>query len=450
LIITIASPPKISDGELHPRRAITRISIAMPARQLFATTFPRPTHRRVIFYSHDTYGLGHIRRTLCLVRAFLEEEPEADVLLATGSPVIERLPIPQGVQVLSLKPVVKTGADRYEARDGSMNRRAVIAHRSAQLLGAVRFFRPDALVVDHAPLGMKGELAAALEFLRRQVPWVRVVLGLRDILDEPEVVRRTWREQGVYEALDRYYDRILVYGEQRHFALDREYALPPSVRRKLEFTGYIRKRERLLHPALARAELGIAPGATLLLATVGGGGDGFELLLSTAAAIPLLRRQRPDLQAILVTGPLMGEDQQRAITAAVERLPDVRLFAFVPHLTSLIGTSDVVVTMAGYNTVTEILALGRRGVLVPRTAPRREQWIRARLLSRHGLVHMLGPERATPQRLAETVARSLASHARRPSADLVAFEGAEHAVAAIRSLLASDEAQSFKTAGKSR
>src|SRR5262249_52301990 len=127
-----------------------------------------------------------------------------------------------------------------------------------------------------------------------------------------------------------------------------------------------------------------------------------------------------------------------------------RLFDFVPHLTSLIAASDVVVTMAGYNTVTEILALGRRAVLVPRIAPRREQWIRARLLSRHGLVHMLAPDRATPQRLAETVERSLARHALRPSADLVAFEGAEPAVAAIRALLSSDEAQSLQTAGKSR
>src|SRR5215472_14109748 len=71
--------------------------------------------RRVMFYSHDTYGLGHIRRTLCLVGALLAHEQKAEVLLATGSPVIDRLAIPPGVRLVQLKPVVKTAAETYEA-----------------------------------------------------------------------------------------------------------------------------------------------------------------------------------------------------------------------------------------------------------------------------------------------------------------------------------------------
>lgn len=414
--------------------------------QLTALPIARPTTKhRLIFYSHDTYGLGHIRRTLCIVQAFLEEEPSADVLLATGSPVLEQLAIPSRVQILALKPVVKTGVERYEARDGSMDRRRVLAYRSAQLLGAMRFFRPDLLVVDHAPLGMKGELVRALEFLRHQLPDARTMLGLRDILDEPEVVRRTWREQGVYGALERYYDRILVYGEQRHFAVDREYALPPSVRSKLEFTGYIRKNDPVRPAEAMRRELGVSLGAPLLLATIGGGGDGCELLLATVAAIPLLRRQRPDLQAVLVTGPLMDEGQQREIASRVANVPGVRLTKFVPYLTSLMATADVVVSMAGYNTVSEVLALGRSAVLVPRVAPRREQWIRARLLARHGLVRMLEPDQATPQRLATAVERCLCERKRRPTAEVIAFSGTQHAVAAIRSLLPSHDQRSLRT-----
>src|SRR5262249_6541165 len=184
-------------------------------------------------------------------------------------------------------------------------------------------------------------------------------------------------------------------------------ALPVSVRRKLEFTGYIRKREQLRGAERVRAELGIAPTAPLLLSTVGGGGDGFDLLLATAGAIPLLPHPRTALQATLVTGPRMEDGQRRRVSPAVEGPPGVQLFPFVPHLTSLIATSDVVVSMAGYNTVSEILALGRPAVLVPRVAPRREQWIRARLLARRGLVHMLAPDRATPQRLAKAVEESL-------------------------------------------
>jgi predicted glycosyltransferase len=389
---------------------------------------------RVLFYSHDTYGLGHIRRTLCLVSALLDEEPAADVMLASGSPVIDRLAIPAGVRVLPLKPVVKTGAETYEARDGSMDRRQVIAHRSWQLVGAVAFFRPDVLVVDHAPLGMKGELVPALNLLRGKLPWARTVLGLRDILDEPEVVRRTWREQHVYEALEHYYDRIMVYGERRHFPVDREYALPAAVCSKLQFTGYIRKRDPLVAADVVRDRLGIPPKAPFLLATVGGGGDGAEVLSTAIAAVAQIRRERPALRALIVTGPLMDERTQQALFAAGSQVPGLKVAAFMPDPTSVMAAADVLVGMAGYNTVTEVLALGCRAVLVPRVVPRREQWIRARLLQRHGLAQMLEPSHLTPENLARAVERSLCER-RYPPTEAIALDGTEHAVAAIRSLM---------------
>jgi predicted glycosyltransferase len=389
---------------------------------------------RVLFYSHDTFGLGHIRRTLCLVRALLDEEPAVDVMLATGSPIIRRLAIPAEVRVLPLKPVVKTGAERYEARDGSMDRRQVLAHRSWQLLGAVGFFRPDVLVVDHAPLGMKGELVPALNLLRSKLPWARTVLGLRDILDEPEVVRQTWREQHIYQALERYYDRILVYGERRHFAVDREYALPAAVCSKLEFTGYIRKRDPVVAASVVRDRLRIPAKAPFLLATAGGGGDGAEVLSTAIAAVARIQRERPALRALIVTGPLMDERTQRSLAAAGEQVPGLKVAAFMPDPTSVMAAADVLVGMAGYNTVTEVLALGCRAVLVPRVFPRREQWIRACLLQRYGLAQMLEPADLTPESLAQAVERSLHER-RRPPTEAIALDGTEHAVAAIRSLL---------------
>jgi predicted glycosyltransferase len=387
---------------------------------------------RVMFYSHDTYGLGHIRRTLCLLRALLDRAPKVEALLATGSPVLEQLPVPRRACVLPLKPVVKVAAERYEARDRSLDARRVVAHRASQLLEGAQLFRPDVLVVDHAPLGMKGELVPTLQFLRASVPSARIVLGLRDILDEPEVVRRTWREQGVYGALERYYDWILVYGERHHFPVDREYALPATLRHKLEFTGYLRKHDPVRPADAARRDLGIPPRVPLVLATVGGGGDGSELLMATVEAFHLLKRKHGDLHALLVTGPLMEEPKQRDLRAAIAGLPQIRLTSFLPDLASAIASANVVVAMAGYNTVTEILALGRPAVLVPRVAPRQEQLIRARLLARDGLVRVLEPDAMTPARLADAIERSIRKLSRAPAArTLLSMSGTECAVAAI-------------------
>jgi predicted glycosyltransferase len=355
-------------------------------------------------------------------------------MLATGSPILGRLAVPAEVRVLPLKPVVKTGADAYDARDGSMDRRQVIAHRSAQLLGAVGFFRPDVLVVDDAPLGIKGELVPALRLIRRRLPRTRTVLGLGDILDDPEVVRRTWRFQGVYEALERDYDRVLVYGDRQHFAVDDEYALSDTVRAKLLFTGYIRRRDALVAADVVRHALGAPPNAPLVLATVGGGGDGAAVLFTAIAAVARLRRERPALHALIVTGPLMDEGIRQAVVAAGKQVPGLKVAAFVPDLTSAMAAADVVVGMAGYSTVAEILGLCCRAVLVPRAVPRRDQWIRARLLQDNGLAQMLEPADLTRENLARAVERSLCARGRPPTG-AIALDGAGHAVATIRSLL---------------
>ena len=407
---------------------------------------PRVAARRVMFYSHDTYGLGHIRRTLCIVRALLEEEPEVKVLLATGSPVIGHLSVPASVQVVPLRPVIKVGADAYEARDGGLDRRRVLAYRSAQLFAAVRFFRPNVLVVDHQPLGMKGELTRALQFLRRSHPQTRIVLGLRDILDEAEVVQRVWREQGVYEALDRYYDKVLVYGEERHFSIGRQYGLSESLQQRLEYTGYIRKNEPILPAEQIRDQLGVPSTAPLLLATVGGGGDGSDVLEATVAAVPLLRKTHPGLVAVVVTGPLMENDRQRALATAASGVPGVRLMSFIPNLTSVMATADVVVAMAGYNTVTEVLALGRGAVFVPRVTPRKEQYLRASILAGHGLVRMLLPSELSPARLSEEVSLSLKANAPRV-ADLVDLKGREKTVSILRTLLHEQAPSTLSAAG---
>jgi predicted glycosyltransferase len=390
--------------------------------------------QRVMFYSHDTYGLGHARRTLSLAHALLSEEPRAQILLASGSPVLDRLGVSPGVQVLQLKPVVKTGPESYEARDGSMDRRQVIAHRAEQLVGALRFFQPDVLVVDHAPLGMKRELEPALRYARAQLPGTKMVLGLRDILDEPRVVRRLWAAEGVYAALAQFYDRILVYGERDHFPLDRAYALPPDVCARLSFAGYLRKREPTVPPVELRRRLGLDPARPLLLSTVGGGGDGMALLVRTLEAIPRVRASCPALEALVVTGPLMDGAEQAKLAQLAQPLARVRLVSFLPQLTSAMAAADVTVCMGGYNTVSELLACRRQAVVVPRVEPRQEQLIRARLLARRGLLRMVEPDRLTPARLAQAIVDALGD-GNPVRARPLPLRGTEQTIAEIRALL---------------
>jgi predicted glycosyltransferase len=193
------------------------------------TAWPAPRATTALLYCHDTFGLGHLRRTLSLVEALHERRPDLSQLVATGSPLAHGFRLPERVDYLKLPSVAKVGAG-YAARSLPLSLADVTALRTEILTAAARHLRPDLVVVDNVPAGLGGELLPALRELRRS-RGTRLVLGLRDIVDEPERIRRAWTRDGSYELLDEVYDRILVYGQPDLFDVAAEYGLSPAAQR---------------------------------------------------------------------------------------------------------------------------------------------------------------------------------------------------------------------------
>jgi predicted glycosyltransferase len=351
---------------------------------------------RLLFYSHDTYGLGHLRRSLALARYFRRRWPDASQLIVTGSPLAEGYWLPEGADYVKLPSVVKVGAGRYASRSLAASFEDVRALRRDLLFAVARKFEPDALIVDHAPAGLKGEALATLRYLKRESGATALVLGLRDIVDEAPRVRRDWTREGVYDLLDQVYDRILVYGTPDIYDPVAEYGFSDGAAHKSRYVGYLRREADRPPPAIRR-ELGLRTDR-LVLVTPGGGGDGHELCRVLLQALRL-SSGRTDFDCVVVTGPLMPEEWVRQLEGAAKGLPAVRILRFVGDLAGHIAAADAVVAMAGHNSVSEILSFGRPSVLVPRVTPRREQLVRAEALSRRGFVRMLNPADLTPRRL---------------------------------------------------
>lgn len=384
--------------------------------------------RRVVMYSHDTFGLGHVRRNLALARALVQRDASCRVTVVTGSRHATSWPLPPRTELVTLTPAIKVGAERYRpAASGDMGR--VMAERSGLIAATLTRVRPEVFLVDHAPLGMNGELALALEAVHEALPHTQVLLGLRDILDDPAVVRERWNEQGIYQVLRDSYDRVLVYGCRELFDVVTEYGLPGDVARHTTFTGYIRK-DRRGEPAAAHL-WGAAgrTGARRVLILGGGGGDAAPVFDAVLDAWPAIVRSVP-AQALLVTGPLMPDAERRAIELHAATA-GVRVVTFSSALLSLIGSADAVVAMAGYNTVTEVLAARRPLILCPRTAPRREQLIRADVMERLGVARTVRLDRPDVG-LAEAIITSLSVEPPPASVwDRIDLGGAERVVDAL-------------------
>ena len=356
---------------------------------------------RALLYSHDTFGLGHLRRNLAIADHLLERNPRFQVMLLSGSPVADSWPLPPNLSLSLMPPVVKTGAEEYASRDGATSFAEIKRRREAVILETIHAFQPDVFLVDHAPAGMKGELLGALAYLRDAAPQTLTVLGLRDILDEGSVVRSLWREQDTYGLIERSYDQILVYGAPALFDIAAEYDLPPAIADKLTYCGHVARPR----PTVARAGPEAATLGQSVLVTVGGGGDGAPAIQTYLSALHRVRIQ-PAL-SIIVTGPLMPEDQHRQLEEAAARHAHVRLMRSSTEMTRLLADADVVVTMAGYNSTVEVLAAQKPAILVPRAAPRAEQRLRAELLAKLGLAWMVRPDAQAVEQLARLLELAL-------------------------------------------
>ena len=363
--------------------------------------------KRILIYSHDTFGLGNIRRMLEVARHLVQSSPEVSVLVITGSPMLHAFRIPPRIDYVKLPCLARNVDGQYGARFLDLSLDATVRLRANLIRSAITDFAPDLIVVDKKPFGVEDELSGALVALQSSAQKPKLVLLLRDILDSPEATTRVWRKNGCFEAIEAYYDQVLVVGTPEVFDLRREYRFPPFAAAKVSFCGYIARRAGSRSRADARRDLGVRGDQPLLLVTPGGGEDGHALIDACLAGLRALAApDRP--RTHIVCGPEMAEAQRAAIHAAAAALPQVSVQDFSDDMMSLMAAADVVVAMGGYNTVCELLTLRKRAVIVPRTVPSQEQCIRAERMAALGLLTMLHPDRLTPAALLDAVRTELA------------------------------------------
>ena len=396
-------------------------------RRLSAARLASP---KILLYSHDTFGLGNIRRTLLLAQELSEQYTGAAVLMVTGSQMVHSFRIPEGVDYIKLPCLDRVDAERYEPRFLRSWSEEVKRTRSAILEMSVLGFEPDLMIVDKRPAGVDGELAATLEEIRRKRLPTKLVLGVRDILDEPERTRRTLQSNGSFETIERFYDEVWVYGSQSIFDTAKEYGFPEGVARITRFCGYLKR------PTAPRVR---ESGPPHVLVTTGGGGDGTSMIETYLEGLASLPRNVA-LRTTVVFGPQMPESARVRVRERFGYLADVTFLDFEPDLTRLYSESDIVVSMAGYNTVCELLSFGHHAILVPRAEPVREQLIRARLLAAQGLFDIVEPEDLNPSTLISKVLAALkpVEVARTPF-DL---DGLPRIRERMRALLGADEEES--------
>lgn len=399
---------------------------------------PSRNPKRVLFCTNEATGLGHLRRTLLLCEGLRAQIPDLSTLLVTGSAMAHGFRLPPGVDYVKLPCVTKVAPDRYVARSLNGSVEQALALRERITLETTRTYRPDILFVDHLPLGVQGELRKTLEYVTSHLPNTRVVLNLRDILDDGPTLAARWRQTGVFEALEEFYDRILIYGVPAVYDMLEEYEFPEAVRRKTSFCGYIPRPVDKPASVAVRRSLYLN-GEKFVVVTVGGGFDGARVVERYLEALPNVCHHTA-VTSLVLLGPEMQPDQARRIMQlATKNLAAngcrIKFADFVEDALPCMDAADLVISMAGYNAVSEILWLKKKAITIPRRPPRQEQLIRSEKLQQYGLTQVIHPDKLTPERLARETIAALHSPGIQSSAPLE-FTALERLRSEVSSLLA--------------
>jgi predicted glycosyltransferase len=342
---------------------------------------------RLLIYSHDSFGLGHLRRCRTIANSLVAHRPELSVLILSGSPIIGSFDFRTRVDFVRIPGVIKLRDGDYTSLSLDMSIEELMDVRAAIIKGTAEAFEPDIFLVDKEPLGLRGEVRETLEMLNAaNVP---CVLGLRDVMDDPDLLTEEWERKNALPALRDLYDEIWVYGlEDIHDPL-RGLDVPDAVRRKMTFTGYLRR--SWAHKRSDTLEIDTFDlSDPYLLVTTGGGGDGAALIDW------VLRAYESDetlpLPALMVLGPFMSTNYQAEFMSRAERLDRVHVITFDTQIEALFANAAAVVGMGGYNTFCEVLSFDKPSLIVPRRVPRLEQFIRAERAETLGLAAMLVDE----------------------------------------------------------
>ena len=358
---------------------------------------------RIALYSQGMVGFGHIRRNASIALALRASALHPSIVMIAEAWQAGALLLPAGIDCVTLPALRREANGEYNPRFLlDVSDQELIDLRTRVIQSAMEVFEPDVLIVDYLPLGVAGELASTLEYLRSRGN-TRCVLGLRDILYDVETVKRSWASDANMEAIRKFYDAVWIYGDPAVFDPVREYGLNGTIAAKARHTGYLDQRPRL---DFARAEEAPAvaslPPGRLALCLVGGGHDGAVVADAFLGAdLP------PDTTGILIAGPLMPWDKREEIRAKAQARPGFQMLDFVHDPTPLIERADRIIAMGGYNTVCEALSFEKHALIIPRVSPEPEQWIRAQRLRDLGLVDILHPNELDARKLTEWLVRDL-------------------------------------------
>ncbi|SHJ10134.1 glycosyltransferase family protein [Halodesulfovibrio aestuarii] len=395
---------------------------------------------RVVHYCQHVLGMGHFFRSLEIDKALVDHE----VTLVTGGTPLS-ITYPPHVQVIELPPLSmdeEFGAFIRTDKDGSKHilseaeLEIIKLQRTDILTETLKALQPDVFLIELFPFGRKQfsfELMPVLELAKQNAfPNMYTICSVRDILVEK--TKQQQFEERVLSILNSYFDAVLVHTDPKVITLDATFPRINEITIPIYNTGYITPLPHDLCPEAVRESLSITPDTPFILGSIGSGSVHPEIMQQLAAASILLNRTTPH-RLLISTGPFMQPDARTRIQELCAPYPHITVTDFISDFITHLSAADLSLSMAGYNTTMNLLAVDTFGLVFP-FDQNREQRMRSTSLEKLGALKILEQKEMEPDRLSAILEQYVNTPAPPPQ-HYVDLQGAMKSVRILEQLLQS-------------
>ncbi|MFN6530742.1 glycosyltransferase family protein [Nostoc sp. ChiSLP03a] len=356
--------------------------------------------KRIMFYCQHILGMGHLVRSREIVRGLTKD---FQVCFINGGEIIQGFEIPADVEVINL-PTIKTDIELAELQvvDDAFSLSEAKEIRKNRLLEIFKQFQPDILMVELFPFGRRRfsfELIPLLELAKSNKGSTKIVSSLQDIVViKPE--KKVKHEEKICNLIKKYFDILLVHSDPDLVPLEATFSRVNDLKCQVHYTGYV-VQDPPTNLILTDEERGIIKSdKPLILASVGGGRFGHELLECVVNTAPFLEKLLPH-QIQVFTGPFIPNSKFKKLQEMAKSSKNIYIRRYTPYLLNYMKKADLSINMSGYNTIMNILTTGVRAMILPFTGNQeQEQIIRAEKLSDLGIVKFINHNYLQPDYLA--------------------------------------------------
>jgi predicted glycosyltransferase len=424
--------------------------------------------KKVYFPVESLVGLGHFNRAGKIVRDMVQTG--FDVTVASST-FVDPNRFFSGAQQTVISPYVfKDGGEAFYSVNSAgkkqfkdeFNEKSWAQNRTQEHLQNVDRIKPDVFISEFWPFDRPSldiEMTAILSKLETQPKNNLRLASVRDVLDR--YGDGTFEEERANRAINIINDNfhaVLVHGDSKFVPLNETFKAADRIRIPLIYTGYVL--DDLPQRIVPEPDKGP------LIVSCGSGTDGEEMVFSFLTSLEkILPFRDSDSHAAFVTkrpihivcGPRFYEGAFKAVQHWGEKLRerygcDIVVSDYRQDFTSLLAKAAFSISLAGYNTTLETLALNVPALFIPKYATVRgsiristEQQYRLERLQSQNMARFAHPQDVqSSSRFADILVREMTTQlgqARRPAE--LDFSGAVNTSAAITRLL--DETKKHST-----